>query len=174
MTKKRSLYFLLFFAFFLVFARCGYRLRGTGSFLPEHIKRITIPMFKNRTTRFQLDVKLTQSVIEEIVARGKIEITGDMASADAVLIGEIITFEAVPIAFGVEATADRYKIVVVANILLRDLVSNKIIYSNPNLSYQDEYEVPEGVDFETVESEAIDKVAEKFARSLVITILEGF
>jgi hypothetical protein len=90
------------------------------------------------------------------------------------LIGEIITFEAVPIAFGVEATADRYKIVVVANILLRDLVNNKIIYSNPNLSYQDEYEVPEGVDFETVESEAIDKVAEKFARSLVITILEGF
>ena len=73
-----------------------------------------------------------------------------------------------------EATADRYKIVVVANILLRDLVNNKIIYSNPNLSYQDEYEVPEGVDFETVESEAIDKVAEKFARSLVITILEGF
>jgi len=153
---------------------CGYRLRGTGSFLPEHIKRITIPMFKNRTTRFQLDVKLTQSVIDEIVARGKVEITADTASADAALIGEIITFEAVPIAFGVEATADRYKIVVVASVVLRDLVNNRVIYSNTYLSYQDEYQVPEGADFETVESEAIDKVAENFARSLVITILEGF
>lgn len=142
--------------------------------MPEHIKRINIPMFKNLTTRFQLDVKLTQSVIDEMVARGKVEITGDAATADAVLIGEISNFEAVPIAFGVEAAADRYKIVVVANIQLRDLVNNKIIYSNPFLSYQDEYEVPEGADFETVESEAIDKVAEKFARSLVMTILEGF
>jgi hypothetical protein len=38
----------------------------------------------------------------------------------------------------------------------------------------EEYEVPEGVDFETVESEALDKVGVKFARSLVSTILEGF
>lgn len=174
MDKKRFLLLLLPVGLFLFFWRCGYHLRGTGSFLPDHIKTISIPMFKNQTTRFQLDVKLTQRVIEEIVARGKVEIVGDTSSADAVLIGEIITFEAVPIAFGVEATADRYKIVVAANIQLRDLVNNQIIYSNPLLSYQDEYQVPEGADFETVESEAIDKVAEKFARSLVITILEGF
>jgi hypothetical protein len=38
----------------------------------------------------------------------------------------------------------------------------------------EEYEVPQGEDFETLETEAVNKVAEKFARSLVITILEGF
>jgi hypothetical protein len=53
-------------------------------------------------------------------------------------------------------------------------VNNKIIYSNPNFSYQYEYQVPEGADFESMESEAIDKLAERFARSLVITMLEGF
>ena len=34
--------------------------------------------------------------------------------------------------------------------------------------------MPQGTDFQSVESEAIDKVAEKFARNLVVTILEGF
>lgn len=154
--------------------QCGYHLRGTGSSLPSHIKMINIPMFKNHTTRFELDLKLTQSVIDEMVARGKIEISGDVKSADAVLFGEIIAFTANPIGFSGEGTADRYNITIVAKIILRDQVNKKIIFSNPSFVYQGEYEVPEGSDFETVESEAVDEVAEKFARTLVITILEGF
>ncbi len=157
-----------------IFIQCGYHLQGTGTFFPVHIKKINIPMFKNQTTRFQLDLKLTQAVIDEIVSKGKVEISVDPSTADAIFIGEIISFEAVPIAFGVEATADRYNIIVVTKIVLRDLVNNKIIYSNPYHSYQYEYQVPEGADFESVESEALDKLAERFARSLVITMLEGF
>lgn len=166
--------FFFLFLVWLFFLHCGYQLRGTGSFLPPHIKRMNIPMFKNLTTRFELDLKLTQSVIDEIVARGKVEITGNMESADAILIGEIISFRVTPIAFSKEAAADRYNITVAAKIILKDLANQKIIFSNPNFQYLEEYEVPEGVDFETVESEALDKVAVKFARSLVSTILEGF
>jgi outer membrane lipopolysaccharide assembly protein LptE/RlpB len=158
----------------LFFLQCGYHLRGTGSFLPPHIKRVNIPMFKNLTTRFELDLKLTHSVIDELVARGKVEIAEDTKNADAVLIGEIVSFRALPIAVSREASADRYNIIVVTRITLKDLVNQKIIFSNPNFRYLEVYEVPEGEDFETVESEALDKIAEKFARSLVTNILEGF
>jgi len=168
----RKIASLLFVCFFL--SQCGYHLRGTGSSLPSHIEKIEVPMFRNLTTRYELDIKLTQSVIDEIVARGKVEITRDSASADASLSGEIVSFQVVPIAFSGEATADRYNIRVTAKIILRDRINNRVIFSNPNFVYQDQYEVPEGTDFETVESEAIDNVAAKFARSLVITILEGF
>ena len=171
-TCWKRLFLLIIACFFLV--HCGYHLRGTGSFLPSHIKKINIPMFKNLTTRFELDLKLTQGVINELVARGKVEMTADMQTADAVLLGEIISFSASPIAFAKDASADRYNVTVVTNIILRDLVNQKIIFSNPNFSYQHEYEVPEGTDFESVESEALDKIAERFARSLVSTILEGF
>ncbi len=154
--------------------QCGYHLRGTGSSLPPYIKVIDIPMFANRTTRFELDVKLTQRVIDELVARGKVEITADMDRADAVLLGEITAFRATPIGFGEEATADRYSIMIAAKVVLRDLVQKKVIFSNPSFIYQGEYEVPEGADFESVETEALDEIAEKFARSLVVAILEGF
>jgi outer membrane lipopolysaccharide assembly protein LptE/RlpB len=165
--------FFLFLATLLCL-ECGYHLRGTGSSLPSHIKKVSIPMFKNRTTRYELDVKLTRSVIDEFVARGVVEVTGDEGAGDAALLGEIISFRANPIGFTGEATADKYNIIVVAKIILRDLAKRKVIYSNPNFVYQEEYEVPEGTDFETVETEAVDKIAEKFARSVVITILEGF
>lgn len=109
-----------------------------------------------------------------MVARGKVEITGNTDTADAILIGEIIAFRATPIAFGEDAAADRYSITVVAKVVLRDVVEKKVLYSNPSFVYQGEYEVPEGSEFESVESEAIDEIAEKFARSLVVAILEGF
>jgi len=158
----------------LLCLECGYHLRGTGSSLPPHIKKVSIPMFKNRTTRYELDLKLTRSVIDEFVARGVVEVTSDDRAADAVLIGEILSFRVNPIGFTEEATADKYNIIVVAKIVLRDLAKRKVIYSNPNFVYQEEYEVEEGTDFETIETEAVDKIAEKFARGVVITILEGF
>jgi hypothetical protein len=172
METMRNFTILILICLFLI--QCGYHLRGTGTSLPPHIKKISIPMFKNLTTRYELDLKLTRSVIDEIVARGRVEITGDAKSADAIMYGEITSFRANPIAFSGEVTADRYNITVVAKIILKDLVSQKIIFSDPNYVYQEEYEVPEGTDFETVESEALDKIAEKFSRSLVATILEGF
>jgi outer membrane lipopolysaccharide assembly protein LptE/RlpB len=158
----------------LVLVHCGYYLRGTGSALPQHIKRVEVPMFKNMTTRFDLDVTLTQSVINELLNRGKVEVTSDSGAADAILIGEINAFNVIPIAFTDQSTADRYTITVVAKVVLRDLINQRPIFSNPSFVYQEEYEVPQGTSFETWESEAISKVAEKFASSLVSTLLEGF
>lgn len=131
-------------------------------------------MFKNLTTRFELDVKLTQSVINELVNRGRVEVTTDEERAQAVLTGEILSFAALPMAFSGQATADRYNIVVTARVTLQDTVQQRILFSNPAYQYVEEYEVPQGSDFETMETEAVAKVAEKFARSLVIAILEGF
>jgi outer membrane lipopolysaccharide assembly protein LptE/RlpB len=158
----------------LLLSSCSYHLRGTGSSLPPHIKKIYVPMFSNQTTRFQLDLKLTEGVRDELVARGKVELTGDQADADAILTGDIVNFTVNPISFTEDASADTYNIIIVAKIVLRDLVNRRVLFSNPSFTYIEQYEVSEGTDFETVEQEAIGKVAVKFARTLVITILEGF
>ena len=155
-------------------AGCGYHLTGHSTSLPPDIKRIGIPMFKNMTTRFDLDLKLTQGVIDELVARGKFQVTSDSKNADAILIGEILSFTVNPIAFSNQTSADRYNIIVVTKIILRDLSNQKVIFSNPNFVYTEEYGVPAGTSYETWETQAIVQVAEKFARSLVSTILEGF
>lgn len=153
---------------------CGYRLRGTENYLPPHVKRVSIPMFKNLTTRYELDLKLTRAVIDEMVARAKVEVLAEDADADAVLVGEILTFNVSPIAFSGEAAADRYNITIVARIVLRDLASPKVLFSNPSFVYLMEYDVPQGSDFESQETEAISKAAEEFARTIVVNILEGF
>jgi hypothetical protein len=155
-------------------AGCGYRLRGTGSSLPPQIKTMSVPMFKNLTTRFELDVKLTRAVINELVARGKVAVGADPAVSDSVLEGEITGFTATPIGFSGGNQADKYNITVTARVTLKERSSTKPLFSNPAFVYQQEYDVPPGASFESVQTEAIDKIAEKFARSLVVSILEGF
>jgi hypothetical protein len=90
------------------------------------------------------------------------------------LTGEINAFNVNPIAFSDQAVADRYSIMVVAKIVFRDLTSQKVLFSNPSYTYQEQYEVPSGTSYETWESQALDTIAERFARSLVSTLLEGF
>lgn len=154
-------------------AACGYNLQGTGVFLPPHIRTVAIPVFKNMTTRFELEVKLTQAVIAEFVARGKVRVVTETETADAVLTGEIANFSANPIAFSGQAP-DHYSIRIESKFTLRDRVNQKVLFSNPSFVHVQEYEVPQGTDFESVETEAIDKVAPRFARSLVLSMLEGF
>jgi outer membrane lipopolysaccharide assembly protein LptE/RlpB len=173
-SARRTAAALLAAAALAGLAGCGYRLRGTGTSLPPHIKTLSVPMFKNLTTRYELDVKLTRAVINELVARGKVTLSSDPAAADAVLEGEITGFLATPIGFTAASQADRYNITVTAKVTLKDRTSAQPLFANPAFVYQQEYDVPPGASFESVQTEALDKIAEKFARSLVVGLLEGF
>jgi outer membrane lipopolysaccharide assembly protein LptE/RlpB len=171
---KRAAAAALTAAVVLAAGGCGYRLRGTGSALPPGIRTVSVPVFKNLTTRYELDVKLTRAVIDELVARGKVRVGADPAASDAVLEGEITGFIANPIGFTGGNQADRYNITVTAKVALKERASAKVLFTNPAFVYQQEYAVPPGTSFESIQSEAIDRIAEKFARSLVVSILEGF
>lgn len=153
---------------------CGYHLRGKGSFWPPQMKKVCVPVFKNSSGRFELDLKLTKSVINELVSRTGVVIEPDRDRADGLLVGEISSFKVQPIAFSASGAASRYKITITTKIVFTDLVNEKVLFSNDNFIYVEEYEVPAGMDFETMETQAIDRAAEKFARQLVVNLVEGF
>ena len=149
-------------------AGCGYQLRGRGSVWPPDMKRLCVPVFKNTSGRFELDVKLTRSVINELITRP------DQDKAQGLLVGEITSFKVQPIAFSSEGAASRYKITVVTSVVFTDLLTDQILFADDNFTYVDEYEVSAGLDYETMENQAIDRLVEKYARQLVVSLLEGF
>ncbi len=78
----------------LLAAGCGgYALVGRGNFLPPDIKTIQVPAFVNRTTRVELEQRVTHAVAEEIVSRGRlrlvIEPVGGATSSSAASIAEL-------------------------------------------------------------------------------------
>ena len=159
---------------------CGYTLAGRGSFLPSYIKRIGIPLFANGTTVFDLDQKVTDMVRSEFIGRGKWTIVPDQTGVDAIVSGTITGVFLTPVAFNQQQQATRYALTMSGSVEFKDLQANKVIWSNPSMSYRQEFDVPASsntLDTSTYfgqDANALDRLSQEFSRSLVSAILEAF
>jgi outer membrane lipopolysaccharide assembly protein LptE/RlpB len=160
---------------------CGYSLAGRGSFLPAYIRTIAVPMFTNATTIFDVERRITERVRTEFISRGRFTIVEEQTQgADAVLTGQITAITLQPAALTAEQQASRYLLVLVANVEFRDLKAGKVIWQNPALQFREEFETTTGQSAGDVSAffgqntNALERLANEFARSVVSSILEAF
>ena len=154
---------------------CGYALVGTGSFLPEYIRTVAIPTFENNTPRFEVEVRITDAVTREFINRGDFDVTGNPEGADAALTGTITAFNVTPIGIGSQEQATNYLVLIRAQVNFRDLVQNRVIYSNNSFLFRQQFELErDPTAFFDVSNVAVDEIAIEFARTVVASILEGF
>jgi hypothetical protein len=159
---------------------CGYSLAGRGSFLPDYIRVIGVPMFVNRTTLFNIETQMTEKVRAELIGRGKYRVVPDAEGVDALLNGEVSAVSITPVSFTNQQLASRYVITMSARVELRDEHENKVLWENPNLIFRQEYEAQSGqnaldpVAFFGQDQNALDRMTAEFARSIVSAILEAF
>ena len=167
--------FLVVLVALVALESCGYTLVGQGAFLPDYIRVVAIPTFVNSTRRFELEVRVTDAVTREFVSRGNYRIVGDQTGADAVLLGELLAFIVSPIGLDRRETADTWQVTIRARVTFTDLVANKVLFTNSNFTYQDQFDFPAtGAGQIDIEVGAIDDISREFARAVVASILEGF
>lgn len=161
-------------------AGCGYSLAGRGSFLPDHIRVIGVPQFANQTTYIEVERRFTERVRSEFIGRGRYQVLAQETGADAVLRGTITNLSVLPANFGDNQQATRYIIVINTRIEFVDLTSNKPIWENPSMVFREEYDLPPDTQagnpsaFFGQGSNALERVANDFARTVVSAILEAF
>jgi outer membrane lipopolysaccharide assembly protein LptE/RlpB len=164
----------------LLTAACGYALAGRGNALPDHIKRIGVPNFTNHSETPDLDRILSEAVRQELQGKGRYVVVQDSAGVDALLSGTVE-----PVTLSVAALTDnrqaqRYLITVRASVEFKDTVDNKVLWANPSMRVSDDYEATASTtisDPATVfnqDTNALNRLAKAFARTLVTSILEAF
>jgi hypothetical protein len=160
---------------FLLLSGCGYALVGHSNFLDPSIRTIEVPAFVNRTTRVELEQRVTQSVAQELVSRGRFQLVTSATGADVILRGSIDSFSIFPIAFE-SGRATRYQISITAAIELIDhRKGDKVLWKNDQYRFTEDYEVNVGnTDAFDQETRAIQEIAVRFAEGLVTNLLEGF
>lgn len=162
-----------------VFLGCGYGLVGRTSNLPADIESIYIQPLTNRTTRQQVDLLLTEAIVNELVTRRRFEIANSKVSADAVLSGDILAFTVRPVAFGEDGRAIEYEIAIRADMLFQRTDNQEIIWAQNQYLFRENYDFVEqvgntGAVLFNPEDATITEVSRKFAQTLVIDLLEGF
>lgn len=159
----------------ILVAGCGYTLVGRGSVLDPSIRTINIPTLVNRTTRVEIEQRLTQAIAQEFVSRGRMTIMSDPKDSHAILRGSIDSFNLTPVGFD-QGRATQYQISITANIELLDHRNeDKVLWKNDQYRFVENYQVtPDNTNAFDQESRAIQEIAVRFAESLVANLLEGF
>jgi outer membrane lipopolysaccharide assembly protein LptE/RlpB len=169
---------LLGLGFFLVFCSvgCGYHAAGHVVQLPENVRTIAIPAFKNETLTYRIEQMLTASVVREFTTRTHYRILNDSSDgADATLRGTVLSTAASPLTYDT-ATGQAASILVVVSmrVALTDR-NGKVLYQNPAYLFREQYEVSQDLtSFFEEDSPAFRRLSQDFARTLVSNILEGF
>lgn len=154
---------------------CGYHLAGKATKLPPSIKTIAVPTFKNNTTYFKAEQRLTQAVLSELIARTKYRVTSSPEGADAIITGQVNNIFATPVILDSSGRATTFLINVNLSVSMTDAVKKTIFYQNKNFSFREEYELSrDPSQFFQEDSAALDRLSRQFAQTLVSAILENF
>jgi len=161
----------------LFFMGCGYGLIGRTSNLPEDINSIFVRTLENQTTRQQINLYLTDAIVQEFVTRRRFDIASSASSADAVLSGILIAYIVRPVEFGVDGRASRYEFTIRTNMEFKRQDSSEIIWAQDSYVYRGDFELTLDEGQGTIidnEDPTIQLVSREFAQTLVVDMLEGF
>lgn len=149
---------------------------GTGaSALPPNVKTVWVPTFVNETTVVGVEQRLTDAVLRELSARGRLKPVAEKAGADSELTGRLTALNVLPVRFDDAGLAVEYQVTVIAHLVLVDKATEKPLFTEPSFVFRQPYTVPgSSRSYYDREREAIEALARPFAQSLVTTILEGF
>jgi outer membrane lipopolysaccharide assembly protein LptE/RlpB len=155
---------------------CGYHTAGHLTQLPENVKTISIPTFKNETSSYRIEQTLTSSVVREFTTRTHYRIQHDANEpADATLRGTVLSTSTSPLAYDTPSGRAASVMVVVSMKVVLTNHDGKILYENPAYLFREQYEVSQDLtSFFEEDSPAFHRLSQDFARTLVSNILEGF
>lgn len=157
-------------------AGCGYHVAGRYSSLPANLQTIAIPAFKNDTTRYRIEQRMTEAVIRQFIQRTKYKIVQDPANADAVLHGEVLSVLTTPMLFNATTGEVTMMLVTVhTKVALIDTRTQEPIYHANDMVFRQEYQISTDVQsFFQEQDPAFDRMARDFGSRVVSDVLEGF
>ena len=146
--------------------------KPNAQILPQHIKKIHVRPFINRTEVFALEDRLTISVVDEFLNNGLYSIVNE-TQADGVLAGEIMRYILLPVQYDTQLVPTVYRMEVLLNLRFIDKTTNETIWQEPGLVQVYTYSastLPGGMS----EEQAREKLWQNFAKMIVKRTIEGF
>jgi hypothetical protein len=156
------------------FRECYKPVKKSG--MPDHIRTIAVPAFQNQALRYRVETRFTESVMNEIIRRGKrLRVQSEPEGSDAVIDGVIKTFGFGGVLLDTRGRARIFEVTITAAVTVRDRVKNRVLYDNQNFVFRGEFEFTDDPrSFFNEEDPAIERLSRAFSESLVSTLVNGF
>ena len=123
------------------------------------------------TFKYGAERVLTDSVIDEFVADGTLDVAGEDV-ADSKLQVEIVNYKKEALSYDVQEVVKEYNLAIVVSGTFTDLINNQVLWQEPSM-YESVSYYAIGPNAET-EDDALDRLAEELARKIVNRTLQGW
>ncbi|MBC7421196.1 MAG: hypothetical protein H7328_10755 [Bdellovibrio sp.] len=121
-------------------AGCAYKLSSKSMLLPGNVKRVQIPLFKNKSIEPETEVFFTNALKTEALKSGLVSLQDSENTSEAVLQGTVTAVDVVAEESVIEAKnatylpsrtvlATQYRVVVTINLVLQKKGSSEILWS---------------------------------------------
>jgi len=147
-------------------AGCGYSTKGRTA---KDIKNIYVPFFSNSTTEPNLEITVTESIIENLISDNTLKVT-DEDRSDAVLQGDIESFENRPFSFNQDLNAEEYRVIIRVKVSLLKKGTSTPIWKDQTISGDGSYFLETVDDGNTLEDAIAEAIQEITDRILNLTV----
>ncbi|MBI4719735.1 MAG: LptE family protein, partial [Chitinivibrionia bacterium] len=139
---------------------CAY---STTSRTAKGIESISVPFFVNQTTEPNLEINVTERIIENLVNDNTLDVV-DEKRADAVLEGTILGFANTPFSFNRELNAEEYHVVITVELSLFNRKLNEPLWAKRTIRGDGSYfldSTEEGFSYDDALEEAIKEITDQ-------------
>jgi outer membrane lipopolysaccharide assembly protein LptE/RlpB len=150
----------------LALGGCGY---GTNTRTAKDIKTIYVPFFENKTSEPNLDIKVTEQIINNLVNDNTLKVVPEN-SADAVLDGQIVDFKRQPFSFNRDLNAEEYHVMITVVCTLFNRRTNEPIWKDRNFVGDGSYFVDQVQNGRTYDQAVEESLKEITDRILNLTV----
>ena len=155
----------------LLLSGCGYRIAGRQLNNGRGLT-IAVPTFNNRTTAYRIEQRLTEAVRRELIRRTQFTVH-PRETGDVVVTGEIASINLTPIILNQQGRGSSFSVIVDVKISVVDTRTGTILVQD-NHTAREVFELAQNApEYVPEDTFAMDRLAQRFASSLVASILHA-
>jgi len=142
--------------------------------MPGNIATLSIPFFKNRIQKPDVETVITSALIEEFVKSEVAKVVEE--DAEAVINGVITGYELMPVSFNRNDVIQEYRVTIRVEVQLVRGSDGKVLWEDKNITDYEDFKVS-AADVnatKTAEWDAVKKMARDTSRLIKERMLEDF
>jgi outer membrane lipopolysaccharide assembly protein LptE/RlpB len=171
MTRRARLFLSAVLVLAAAVGGCGYSLQGN---LPDHLKTVSVPVFKNATTEAGAESTITAAVINAFTSNGRLKVVS-LDRADSVLDGEVTGYQVQSLTYDSRLNLRSYRLTVTMNVRFRDLRRTELLWQENGLVENVSFDVAGQVsDTISREEGAVKQAALEIGRKIVNRAVDRF
>ncbi|HNY51349.1 MAG TPA: LptE family protein [Smithella sp.] len=154
---------------------CGYSFAPRGESIDNHIQKIYVDAFENRTDQAGIENYIRTAFINQFIQSSRFKIASNIEVADAIVRGKIINLHTSTLSHRKSDLAAEERATMILDVVFEDSTNGKTIWRSKDLTDSVDYALNEDINLlSNTKKQALIKLSNDMAEKAFNLMMSGF